>query len=241
MTKTAGILIVGDEVLSGEVRDENGPFLISRLSSFGSRVVRMAVVPDRTEAIVHELSSLRAQADAVLVAGGIGPTHDDLTRPAVAQAVGVPLEVHAEATEQIRRWYGDGATEEEHAMACLPRGSRLLRGPRTQTIGFAVAGIYVFPGVPFLLRDLVEGMASEFEGPPLHREEVHTDLREGEIARGLTDVQAASLDVAIGSYPSMDEQGRWHTRIVVRSRNHERARDVADEVRTLFARLAGAR
>ena len=89
--KTAGILIVGDEVLSGEVRDENGPYLLARLAGLGTRVVRVVVVGDRMDDIVHELTRLRAHADAVLVSGGIGPTHDDLTRPGVARAVGVGL------------------------------------------------------------------------------------------------------------------------------------------------------
>src|SRR5262249_4778919 len=78
----AALLIVGDEVLSGEVRDENGPWLIARLSSLGTRVVRVSVVPDRVETIVSELRVLRGAADVVVTSGGIGPTHDDLTRQA---------------------------------------------------------------------------------------------------------------------------------------------------------------
>ena len=235
--RTTALLIIGDEVLSGEVTDENGPYLIARLSALGSRVVRLVAVPDRLEEIVHELRSLRAMADAVIVAGGIGPTHDDLTRPAVALALGVPIERHAEAEARVRRWYGERTTPAELTMADLPRGSRLLRGARSTTLGFCVAGVYVLPGVPSLLRDLMEGMASEFIGPPLHREEVHTDLREGEIADALARIQSASLDVAIGSYPSVDGDGRWHTKIVMRSLDAGRAVHVADEVRAAFVAL----
>ncbi len=236
--KTAGILIVGDEVLSGEVRDANGPFLIERLTAFGARVARLAVVADRRDAIVRELVALRADADAVVVSGGIGPTHDDLTRPAVADAVGVPLEPHAEALAQVARWYGDRATDAEREMACLPRGSRVLHGPRTNAMGFAVAGVFVLPGVPFLLRDLVEGMAADFAGPPLAKAEVRTDLREGQIAADLARVQAEALDAAIGSYPWVEPDGRWHTRVVVRAADPARAAVVADAVRAALARLA---
>jgi molybdenum cofactor synthesis domain-containing protein len=241
VVKTAGILIVGDEVLSGEVRDENGPFLISRLAAFGSRVVRVSVVADAIDEIAGGLNALRAVADAVVVSGGIGPTHDDLTRPAVAKAVGVPLELHPQARDQVSLWYGDRATEAERRMAWLPRGSRVLRGPRTNTLGFAVAGVYVLPGVPSLLRDLVEGLSAEFAGPSLHREEVHTDLREGEIAEDLTRIQSVSLDVAIGSYPTLDASGRWRTRIVVRSADGDRASVVAETIRSAFERLSGPR
>lgn len=233
--KTVGLLIVGDEVLSGEVRDENGPFLIARLSAAGSRVARVAIVPDRAEDIVRDLLALRAHADAVVVCGGIGPTHDDLTRPAVAAALGVALEEHPEALAQVRRWYGEHATDAERTMALLPRGSRILRGARTAAMGFAVAGVYVLPGVPFLLKDLVEGMAPEFAGSPLAKEEVHTDRREGEIADALTAIQASSLDVAIGSYPSVGADGRWRTRIVLRGDDVGRVAEVAGRVRAALA------
>src|SRR2546428_14066019 len=115
--KTAALLIVGDEVLTGEVRDENGPWMIGRLAALGTRVVRLSVVPDRLGDIVQELTRLRALADAVLVSGGIGPTHDDLTRPAVAAALGVPLEGHPEAAARIRGWYGAKPTDAELSMA----------------------------------------------------------------------------------------------------------------------------
>jgi molybdenum cofactor synthesis domain-containing protein len=238
--KTAGVLVVGDEVLSGEVRDENGPWLVSRLSGLGTRVVRVAIVRDRLEEVVEELVRLRADVDAVLVSGGIGPTHDDVTRPAVAKALGVPLERHADAEARIHAWYGDKTTDSELTMAMLPRGSRLLHGAKTSTLGFAVAGVYVLPGVPALLRDLVEGSAAEFAGEALHREEVVTALREGEIAEDLSRIQSEALDVAIGSYPMPHRDGSWTTRVVVRSVSPDRVRCVASEVRAAFTRLAAS-
>jgi molybdenum cofactor synthesis domain-containing protein len=239
--KTAGVLIVGDEILAGEVRDENGPYLVSRLTALGSRVARVAIVPDREPDVVGELIRLRGMADAVLVSGGIGPTHDDVTRPSVAAALGVPLEPHAEAARRIRRWYGDRTTEAELSMSFMPRGSRLLPGLRTGTFGFAVSGVYVMPGVPALLRDIVEATASEFAGPALHREEVDTGLREGEISDDLTRIQAHALDVAIGSYPQMDVSGSWSTKVVVRSTDPSRCATVASDVRRAFERLVAAR
>jgi molybdenum cofactor synthesis domain-containing protein len=238
--KTAGVLVIGDEVLSGEVRDENGPWLVSRLSECGARVVRVAIVPDRLDEVVDELVRLRAAADVVLVSGGIGPTHDDVTRPAVARALGVPLERHAGAEARVRSWYGEKTTDAELTMAMLPTGSRLLRGKATSTLGFAVAGVYVLPGVPSLLRDLVEGSIAEFGGEALHREEVVTALREGEIADDLSRIQSSALDVAIGSYPTPHRDGSWTTRVVVRAVTADRARSVASEVRAAFSRLSGA-
>ena len=239
--RTAAILIVGDEVLSGEVADANAPFLLARLASLGARVVRTAAVRDVPVEVVDEVRRMRAVADVVLVAGGIGPTHDDVTRPAIAAALGVALERHAGAVGHIRRWYGEATTEAELSMADLPRGSRLLHGAKTSALGFAVSGVFVFPGVPFLLRDLVEGSAPEFTGEPLHRAEVTTELREGEIAEALTGIQAVALDTAIGSYPSMEAEGVWRTRIVVRSLDRARAEAVASDVLEAFARINALR
>jgi molybdenum cofactor synthesis domain-containing protein len=233
---TVGVLIVGDEVLTGEVRDENGPWLLARLTALGSRVVRMSVVGDREPEIVRELSRLRAEADAVVVSGGIGPTHDDVTRQAVAAALGVPLEEHADAVARVRAWYGDRETPAERAMALLPRGASVLLGPKTGALGFAAAGVTVLPGVPFLLRDLLDGAADRFAGPALRREEIHTPLREGEIADDLSRIQGAALDVAIGSYPVYGPDGRWSTRVVVRSSDPLRSAAVAADVRAALSR-----
>jgi molybdenum cofactor synthesis domain-containing protein len=239
--RTAAILIVGDEVLSGEVADANAPFLLARLATLGARVVRAAAVRDVPAEVVDEVRRMRGIADVVLVAGGIGPTHDDVTRPAVAAALGVPLERLPAAVAHIRRWYGDATTEAELSMADLPRGSRLLHGAKTSALGFVASGVYVFPGVPFLLRDLVEGSTGEFTGEPLHRAEVTTELREGEIAESLTAIQAAALDAAIGSYPAMDAEGVWRTRIVVRSVERARAEAVAADVLEAFARITAGK
>ena len=224
-----GILIVGDEILSGEIVDENGPWLLGRLNAAGVRAVRQVLVPDDEVEIAVELLRLRALADAVVVSGGIGPTHDDVTRQAVACALGLPLEVHDLALTRIRGYYGAGATDAELSMAHMPRGARLVNGAKTSTIGFAISGVYVLPGVPFLFRDLVQGFAGEFQAAPLHKQELRSDLREGEIAAHLAACQGTAPDVAIGSYP-VCEGGTWHVRVVLRGIDAARVAQVAHEL-----------
>ena len=213
--RSVGILIVGDEILRGEIVDENGPWLIGRLGEVGVRTVRQVVVPDVEDEIAGELTRLRGMADAVVVSGGIGPTHDDVTRPAVARVLGVGLERNAEADAKIRGFYGDVVTEAELAMADVPEGAWLVKGARTGTIGFGLPGLYVLPGVPFLFRDLIEGIVPDFQAEPLHREELRSDLREGEIAPVLAAMQGEVPEIAIGSYPVCVE-GCWHVRVVLR-------------------------
>lgn len=223
---TAAILVVGDEILAGEVRDENAPYLVKAMSDAGVRVVRIATVGDEREAIVAELGRLRALADAVVVSGGIGPTHDDVTRPAIAAAVGLPLEVHAEAEQRIRSWYGGDVNEAELSMALLPRHALLLDGQKTTTFGFRVSGVYVLPGVPYLFRDIGAGLVSSFSCTPRHRVELTCLRREGEIASALAEAQAQATDVSIGSYP-LYADGQWRVRVVLRADDEARVAEVA--------------
>ncbi len=232
--KSVAILIVGDEILSGEVTDENGPHLIQRLTKDGVHIASLSVVRDDLDEIVDEIGRLRKRADAVIISGGLGPTHDDMTRPAVARAMDVDLERHQRADLRIRGFYKEKVTDAELSMAMFPRGARIVDGVKTGTFGFEIGGVYALPGVPFLFRDLIEGIALEFRPEPLHRTEVTTTLREGEIAPRLTELSERVADVAIGSYP-VCEDGCWHVRVVVRGTDEGRVREVAEELKGTLA------
>jgi molybdenum cofactor synthesis domain-containing protein len=229
--RSAAVLIVGDEILSGEVRDENTSFLIGLLASAGIPVERVVVAPDEGATIASERLRLRGLADAVIVSGGIGPTHDDVTRPAVAEALGLSLVVHPEAARRIRAWQGERTTEAESAMALLPEGAVLLDGERTGVFGFAVGDVLVLPGVPFLFRDIARGLPGRFESVPRFHEEIRSERREGEIAPVLAAAQDHAPDVAIGSYP-IRRDGRWLVRVVLRGSDAARLTEVAADLRT---------
>lgn len=229
--RTLGLLVVGDEILAGEVRDLNGPYLLDRARALGLPVVMVVTVPDDAEAVAEALELLCARAGTVIVSGGIGPTHDDVTRQAVAAVLGVGLERHAEAARRLRGFYGEEATAADLSMADLPVGAELVEGLRTSAFGFSCGEFVVLPGVPSLYADLVDGLAASWGGSPLARAEVVTPHREGEIAPVLTRVQDEAPDVSIGSYPEL-EAGRWHVRVVVRGADPER-------VEAIRAQLAG--
>ena len=233
MTSIA-VLIVGDEILRGEIDDENAPYLLRELREAGVPVERIVTVPDRTELIVEELRRLRGLADAVVVSGGLGPTHDDVTRRAVAEALGTDLVVHPEAEARVRGFYAERVTDAELEMACMPRGARLVDGLRTKTFGFEVQRVYALPGVPFLFRDIVDGLKERFAEAPLHRRFVETLRREGQIAPCLAAVQERSPDVAIGSYPIYDA-GAWRVRVVLRGADPDRLDEVLREVESGIA------
>lgn len=228
--RSVAVLIIGDEILHGEIPDQNGPRLIRHFANLGISVVRLVVVPDERTPIITELQRLRALADAVIISGGIGPTHDDHTRQAIAQALGVGLTTNTEAAERIRGFYGEQVTGAELSMAEFPDGARMVNGARTGTFGFEVRGVYALPGVPSLFSEIVEGLATDFQRSPLHKLELTTTLREGEIAPRLASAQGAVGDVAIGSYPVCDDDGCWHVRVVLRGEDPDRLAAVAKDL-----------
>lgn len=230
----ARIVIVGDEVLSGEVQDQNIHFLARRLQELGTRVRGISVIPDEDAAIVAAIQAGLAAGERLLVTGGIGPTHDDRTRPAVATALGVPLELHPDAAQRLRRGYGARLTPAELLMASLPAGARLLIGPVTGIFGFQAGPVYVFPGVPELLREIFEMAAPEFQAAPIHRREFLTRMKEGDFAEPLSALQDRYPDVAIGSYPVRDERG-WFARLILKSTDSTRLAEAAEAVEAILA------
>jgi molybdenum cofactor synthesis domain-containing protein len=218
--RSASILIIGDEILSGEVGDENASYLARHLTAIGVRVVGMRVVPDRMSAIVNGLKQASAEADAVFVSGGIGPTHDDLTRQAVAEAMGRGCERHAEAEARLRSGYGSGLTTAELSMADLPGGARLLIGRRSGAFGFGVERVHVLPGVPVLLREIFDHVIEDWEPAAYYREEMATRFREGNLADALRKIQHEHPAVAIGSYPVRTPEGH-RVKIVLRTGDRE--------------------
>ena len=215
-TRTAALLIVGDEILNGEVEDRNSGLLTRGLWSAGVEIERALWLRDRPETITRAVSEARAAADLVFVCGGIGPTHDDCTRAAVAAALGVPLERHPEAEARLRHAYGGRLAAADLEMADLPRGARLLVGPRSGGFGFQVESVVVLPGVPEFLADILEPIWSDLRGPARYRRELISACGEGRLAPLLREVQGRFPDVSIGSYPTLLD-GRFRVRLVLRS------------------------
>jgi molybdenum cofactor synthesis domain-containing protein len=204
---TAAVLVVGNEVLSAKVRDENGPFLARRLRELGVQLLSIRTLLDRTDAIVEAVDAERRRATWVFTSGGVGPTHDDLTLPAVAMALRRPLVVSAPMLEALRamhlRHTGDTELPEPaKRMALLPEGTRLLGDPSFPTL--AVENVIMLPGVPEFLRMQFEQVAAGLASPPFRLACVYTRLGEDRLAPLLDAVALAHPAVDIGSYPRFD-------------------------------------
>jgi len=229
---TAAVLVVGSEVLSAKVEDANGPYLVKRLRDLGVELTAIHVVPDRMDAIVETLLAARRRADWVLTCGGVGPTHDDLTVPAVARALGVGLrrdERMARVLREMHARHHPGADLPEVAlrMADLPEGTELLGDPEFPTL--VVARVVMLPGVPSFLRHQFQAVAHLLHGAPFHLACLYFRWGEDRLAGPLAAVAGAHPAVDVGSYPRFDGS-EYRVRVTVEGRDHEQVRSAARAV-----------
>ncbi|ELZ26270.1 competence/damage-inducible protein cina [Halogeometricum pallidum JCM 14848] len=194
------VVTVGDELLAGDTVNTNASWLCERLAARGARVERVTTVPDRVSDIARVVNEYRAEYDAVVVTGGLGPTHDDLTMAGVAAAVGRELVEHEEALAWLTEHGGYIADELAEGTAHLPARARMLPNEEGVAPGAVVEGIYVLPGVPDEMKAMFELVAEEFDGEETFTRAVVTSEPESGLLDRLRDVQAA-FDVTVGSYP----------------------------------------
>jgi molybdenum cofactor synthesis domain-containing protein len=201
MGKTAGILIIGSEVLSGKVTDENSPYLARELRELGVEVRRILTIPDEMPVIVREVRDMAESHDLVFTTGGVGPTHDDMTIAAIAQAFERPLVLHPLLANVLRRHYGSGITAAQLRMAQVPDGSRLMG---EGDLGFPVVAyrnVYIFPGIPEAVQRKFERIREEFREAPYALRRAFLRCDEGEIAADLSKVLERFPALQLGSYP----------------------------------------
>ncbi|MEE2566858.1 competence/damage-inducible protein A [Hyphobacterium marinum] len=223
---TAGVLLIGDELLSGRTRDVNLQEIATFLAPLGIAVAEARIVSDEADRIVMALNALRTSCTYVFTTGGIGPTHDDITADAVAAAFGVSIDVRDDALAVIEDWYSRSKTpltESRKRMARIPDGASLVTNPVTGAPGFQIGNVFVMAGVPKIMRGMLEDVAHRLEGGAVtHAITVSAGgLREGDLAEALRTLQAGTLEVSIGSYPffieTRDGAPRRGTNLVARS------------------------
>jgi molybdenum cofactor synthesis domain-containing protein len=231
----AAILLIGNELLSGKIRDENGWYLTQVCRRRGIAVREISVVPDELDAIGDTLMRLLGMVPLVFTSGGVGPTHDDLTMEAIALATGRPIVRDAQMESILRQHYAERSTEMALRMADVPEGTKLRALPGWPVMRLDLAAgerhrerpalphdarIYILPGIPALLRakvDTLETLADEL--PVVHDwalVALHTRLEESRLAEPLDAVVAEFADVEIGSYPRWDADGEGRLRVRVK-------------------------
>ena len=206
---SVAVLILGDEILAGTFADENGPFLAGQLRTLGARLRRITVLPDEVDAIAAAVRDAVATVDRVITTGGVGPTHDDVTYAGVARGLDRPLECRPELVALLAH-HGIPPTADALRMATVPAGAVLRPAGRAADPPVVVVGsVYVFPGVPRLLRRQFPAVAADFAGPSVRRAAVATPVDEVTLAPLLRAVVAQWPQVAVGSYPRTAGERRW--------------------------------
>lgn len=211
---TAGVVVIGDEVLCGKVEEQNAAFMIRRFRVLGVSLQRVVFVPDDMEDIGEAVRHASERYDIVCTTGGVGPTHDDITIEAIAQAFGVPTVTHPRLEALVRRYFGEDATNAQLRLALVPEGTELDGGdgPPWPTARFR--NVHIFPGIPRLMASKFDAIAHTFGGAPMYAGALELSAAEWEICDALNAVVAAHEDVSIGSYPRREE-GVWRVRITV--------------------------
>ena len=163
---TAGIVVIGNEVLSGKVTESNAQYLSGELRRLGVDLRSIVIVPDEIPTIAEAVRTASGQFDFVFTTGGIGPTHDDVTMEAIAASAGVGLRRHEEFARVIATGYGDRTNDLLLGMADLPEGATLLWEEGIPIPVIALDNIYIFPGEPGLLRKEFEAVRERFRSAP---------------------------------------------------------------------------
>lgn len=237
---TAAVLIIGDEVLSGRTQDTNLNTIARFVGALGIDLLEARTVGDRTEQIVEALNALRAAHDYVFTTGGIGPTHDDITADAVAEAFGVPLHEHPEAVAILARRYGDEFNAARRRMTRVPEGGTLIANPVTDAPGFQIGNVFVMAGVPKIMTAMLEDVAPRLRrGAVVHARTLRVSgVGEGAVADILTAAARAEREVSFGSYPfGHGSVGEIGTHLVLRGRDEARVEAAGEG---LLAALRGA-
>ena len=227
---TAGLAIIGDEILSGRTQDKNIAQVASWLNAQGIRLAEVRVVPDIEDRIVEAIDALRSTYDYCFTTGGIGPTHDDITVDAVAKALGVPVVIHPDARATLERYYADkgGLNEGRLRMARVPEGAELIPNRMSGAPGIRIGKLFLMAGVPHITAGMLDALSGQLEGGrPLVSVTVGAFAPESEVAEILRQTEQSAEGISIGSYPFFKE-GRVGSNFVVRSEDHEKARAVAD-------------
>ncbi len=229
---TAGLVVIGDEILSGRTQDKNIAQVASWLQVQGIRLAEVRVVADIEDKIVEAVNALRADNDYLFTTGGIGPTHDDITVDAVAKALGVPVVIHEEARALLERYYADkgGINEGRLRMARVPEGADLIPNRMSGAPGIRRGNVIVMAGVPHIAAGMLDALTGELEGgAPLITETIGSWVAESEVAGLLREVEEAHDDCQIGSYPFFRE-GKVGANFVVRSTSQDILQSAVDSL-----------
>lgn len=239
----AALLIIGNEILSGQTQDANLPYIAEYLNKAGVRLREVRVIPDIEAEIIAAVNELRQRFDYVLTTGGIGPTHDDITAASIAKAFSQSLIQNPEALRRLQAHYAEAGLELTPArlqMANTPEQAELIDNPISTAPGFRVENVFVLAGVPKIMQAMLDHVLPQLQGgQPVLTKTVLCNIGEGVIAAGLGAIQDQYPDVDIGSYPRFAGSDGYRVALVMRHTDANLLAEVADKISALVQKLGG--
>lgn len=216
--KTAALIVIGNEILSGKVADTNSTFLASELRTLGVNLQRVLVIPDEIDTIAEAVREYQPRYDVVFTSGGVGPTHDDVTIAGIARGLDRPVERHPTIEGQLRVFFGGEIDESRLKMAEVVSGTELLFEGTLKFPLFQVENIYILPGIPELFREKFSAIRERFSVDPFYLRTIYTGLPETSIATYLNRTVAEFPELLLGSYPKMNST-EYRVRVTLESKD----------------------
>jgi molybdenum cofactor synthesis domain-containing protein len=203
--RTAGIIVIGNEILSGKVVDTNSPFLARELRAVGVTLRRIVTIPDELDHIAAAVAEFHKSYDFVFTSGGVGPTHDDVTMEGVARGLGRKVIRHPAIEGRLREFYQDKINDARLKMSEVPEGSELIVDGRLGFPTILCENIYILPGIPEILEQKFQALRERFQASPYFLRVVYTSEGEGSIAEHLNATMEAFPELMLGSYPKIGD------------------------------------
>jgi molybdenum cofactor synthesis domain-containing protein len=239
-TVTAGVILIGDELLSGRTQDTNLATIAKWLEPLGVQVGEARIIADNAVIISETVKAFSDRFDYVFTTGGIGPTHDDITADSIAAAFGLGISEREDAIEMLRERYElSELNAARRRMARIPNGASLIKNPVSQAPGFQTKNVFTLAGVPSIMRGMLPDIEHRIKGGAkvFSCTVTATGIGEGDAAGPLAEIEKAFEGVSIGSYPFFNADLRG-VNFVARGRDEAVLDDVKKALRALVAKLS---
>lgn len=217
----AGIVVIGNEILSGKTVDSNSAFLARELRQLGVALKRVTVIPDELEVIAETVRDFHSTFDLVFTSGGVGPTHDDITIEGVARALGRRVIVHPVLESKIREYLNGRPANAAHLkMAEVPEGAELLMDDRLRFPTIKLENIYILPGIPEILQQKFLALKERFVVDPYYLKVIYTNEIESTIAVHLNETLREYPELLLGSYPKIGD-AEYRVKVTLESKDRD--------------------
>lgn len=240
MNPTAAIIIIGNEILSGRTQDININYIAKQLAIAGIKLKEARVIPDDPKVIINTVNEIRAAVDYVFTTGGIGPTHDDITSDCIAEAFGVPNQIHQESFQLLEEYIGkENFNEARQRMAHIPLGATPIKNIISVAPGYVIGNVYVMAGVPKIMQSMLDAIIPSLRhGAPIISKTWYSyDASEGKIAADLNAIQNKFPQTDVGSYPFYQSEKYKGIALVVKGQDQQAVELASQEIYNLFVRM----